>query len=197
MVTGVDFQKSYCIKAVFDFADLSDSNFQYSNAKLASFQYAKLNNTKFGGANLYKANFYGTGVTESQLQNALALDDVVLSNGTILNTTNLIINGYAECNTSLTNSWTVTIGIISISKCNDDLIDCCFILQSYKTGATMSQRIDTSKKWDPNVWTYSIAVLSARMSPGVHIELKAMKSNGLVSAWETLSKILYIYATNS
>ena len=55
----------------------------------------------------------------------------------------------------------------------------------------MFQRIDLSKKWDSNFWSYSRAVVSARMSSRVHIELRGITINNSISAWQTLSKSQY------
>ena len=84
------------------------------------------------------------------------------------------------------NSWTVQTGEITLDK---SMNKCRFALRSYDTGATMFQRINLSAIWDSNSWPRSQAILNARMSVNVNIDLRGINSNGQISARRTLSKL--------
>ncbi|CAF1375064.1 unnamed protein product, partial [Rotaria magnacalcarata] len=158
------------------------------------FKQAKLNPFNFSRANLYKTDFTGTNISKSELKDALSIQDAVLSNGTPVHDENLISNGQADCNISHISGWTVSNGNITSVISNSSNSNCQFTLQSLSTGAAMYQRVRLSDKWDSNLWTFSEAVLSAKMSVGVAMELKGIKNDHSVSSKETLSKLQY--ATN-
>ncbi|CAF4036623.1 unnamed protein product, partial [Rotaria magnacalcarata] len=171
----------------FNYAVLSDCNFWHSNLKDAVFQAATLNQVNFSRANLHKTNFIGANMTKSELDNTLSIQDTVLPNGTHVHDENLINNGQADCNIFHISGWTVSNGNITSAISNSSNSNCQFILQSLSTGATMYQRVRLSDTWNSNLWTFSEAVLSAKMSVGVSMELKGIKNDHSVSSKETLS----------
>ncbi|CAF5068505.1 unnamed protein product, partial [Rotaria magnacalcarata] len=170
----------------FNYAVLSDCNFWHSNLKDAVFQAATLNQVNFSRANLHKTNFIGANMTKSELDNTLSIQDTVLPNGTHVHDENLINNGQADCNIFHISGWTVSNGNITSAISNSSNSNCQFILQSLSTGATMYQRVRLSDTWNSNLWTFSEAVLSAKMSVGVSMELKGIKNDHSVSSKETL-----------
>lgn len=190
-ISYADFQRTTCIATSFDNADLFKSTFRGANVKHTSFYGANLTNVDFSGANLYKVDFTNTKVTGSQLQNALSIQDVKLPDGTLAIDANLIKNDQADCNISVVNSWTLEKGNITTLRSDTNSTDCWFTLQSLATGAAMLQRVDLSKKWDSNTWSYSQAILTARMSTGVTIQLRGISSSNIILARETLSKFQY------
>ncbi|CAF1549348.1 unnamed protein product [Rotaria magnacalcarata] len=187
-VSSTNFHQSSCVASRFDYGSLSYCNFWHSNLKDATFKQAKLNHFNFSRANLYKTDFTGTNISESELKDALSIQDAVLSNGTPVHDENLISNGQADCNISHISGWTVSNGNITSVISNSSNSNCQFTLQSLSTGAAMYQRVRLSDKWDSNLWAYSEAVLSAKMSVGVSMELKGLQKNKSVSSKETLSK---------
>ncbi|CAF4029351.1 unnamed protein product [Rotaria magnacalcarata] len=186
-VSSTNFHQSSCVASRFDYGSLSYCNFWHSNLKDATFKQAKLNHFNFSRANLYKTDFTGTNISESELKDALSIQDAVLSNGTPVHDENLISNGQADCNISHISGWTVSNGNITSVISNSSNSNCQFTLQSLSTGAAMYQRVRLSDKWDSNLWAYSEAVLSAKMSVGVSMELKGLQKNKSVSSKETLS----------
>ncbi|CAF5101196.1 unnamed protein product, partial [Rotaria magnacalcarata] len=186
-VSSTNFHQSSCVASRFDYGSLSYCNFWHSNLKDATFKQAKLNHFNFSRATLYKTDFTGTNISKSELKDALSIQDAVLSNGTPVHDENLISNGQADCNISHISDWTVSNGNITSAISNSSNLNCQFTLQSLSTGATMYQRVRLSDKWDSNLWTYSEAVLSAKMSTGVSIDLKGLQKNNSVSSKETLS----------
>ncbi|CAF4825849.1 unnamed protein product [Rotaria socialis] len=173
------FERTRCIEAHFNSSNLSESIFFQVNAKSASFNNADLTNTNFSLANLNKADFAGTKVTRSQLESALSIQDALLPNGTRVRNPNLIKNGYADCNTSLLLSWVLTHGSITTMKTETDFNNCHFALQSNNVGASMYQKVGLAH-WDPGFWKYSLAVLDAKMTNGVSIELNGKSQNGTI-----------------
>ncbi|CAM4989489.1 unnamed protein product, partial [Rotaria socialis] len=165
---------------------ISDCNFLHSNLKNAIFQGANLNHLNLSGANLYKANFTYTNIQESELKDALSIQDAILPNLALAHDINLIKDGQADCNISHISGWTLSNGHVTPVISNKSSSNCQFTLQSLSTGATMYQRVSLSDKWDSNFWTYSEAVLSAKMSTGVLIDLKGLQKNNSVSSKETL-----------
>ena len=190
-VSNTNFHQSSCVASDFYYAALSDCDFWHSNLKDAIFQGANLNHLNFSRANLYKTDFTGTNITESELKDALSIQDAILPNRKLAHDINFINNGQADCNISHISGWTLTNGNVTPVISNKNSSNCQFTLQSLSTGATMYQRVSLSDKWDSNFWTYSEAVLSAKMSTGVSIELKGIKKNNAVSSMEILSKLQY------
>ncbi|CAM4813991.1 unnamed protein product [Rotaria magnacalcarata] len=173
------FERTRCIAAHFNYSNLSQSIFFQVNAKSASFNNADLTNTNFSLANLHKTNFAGTKVSCSQLNSALSIKDALLPNGTCVRDPNLVKNGYADCNTPLLLSWVLTHGNITIMKAEADFNNCHFALQSNDVGASMYQKIGL-EHWDSGFWKYSLAVLEAKMTNGVSIELNGKSQNGTI-----------------
>ncbi|CAF3236743.1 unnamed protein product [Rotaria socialis] len=184
---GATFKDANFSSTKFNYAVLSDCNFGHSNLKDAVFQAATLNQVNFSRANLYQTTFISANMAKSELNNALSIQDTVLPNGNHAHDENLITNGQADCNISHISSWTVSNGNISSVISNSSNSNCQFTLQSLSTGATMYQRVRLSDKWNSNLWTFSEAVLSAKMSTGVSIDLKGLHKNKSVSSKETLS----------
>ncbi|CAF4880910.1 unnamed protein product [Rotaria socialis] len=193
-ISNTNFHQSSCVASRFQLASLSDCNFWQSNLKDAIFQAARLNQVNFYHANLYKTNFMDADMANSELDNTLSIQDVILPNKTSAHDENLIKDGQADCNISHISGWTLNNGNITTAISNKSNSNCQFTLQSFSTGATMYQRVNLSDKWDSNLWTYSEAVLSAKVSTGVLIDLKGLQRNNSVSSKETLSK--FQYATN-
>jgi len=186
------FEKTTSIASDFSYANLSYSKFMGSNAKRSIFNQADVNNVDFSSANLYKTDFTRTHIKERQLESALSIQYAVLPNGTLAHDSNLIHNGQADCNISLVDSWILQDGNVTTVMTDTHTSNCQFILQSFTLGATMSQRVDLSNKWDSNSWPHSTAILSASMSSGVSIQLIGINNDGLAVVQQTLSKFQYI-----
>lgn len=168
---------------------MSNSSFINSNIKRAIFKGADLTNVSFHGANLYKTNFIGTKISDEQLHSALSIQDAILPNGTRSHDNNLINNGQADCDILLDDSWESERGAINIEMSEDNNnTNCQFTLKSLATEATMLQRVNLSEKWDSSSWPYSQAILSARMSKGVIIQLTGINTYGVVSARQIASE---------
>jgi hypothetical protein len=187
-ILGVKFENTTAIAADFTYANLSNSTFINSNVKRAIFRGADLTNVDFRGANLHKADFTDTNISDNQLHSALSIQDTVLPNGTRSQDKNLINNGQANCNISLVDSWELVRGNITIQMSEKNNTNCQFTLKSFPTGAIMLQRVNLSERWDLSSWPYSQAILSARMSMAVSIQLKGINTYGVVSGRETLSE---------
>ncbi|CAF4106811.1 unnamed protein product [Rotaria magnacalcarata] len=187
VVSNANFQQSSCVASIFDYGSLSYCNFSHSNLKDATFKQATLSQVNFSRANLYKTNFTGANMAKSELDNTLSIQDAILTNGIRGHDENLISNGQADCNISHISGWTVSNGNITSVISNSSNSNCQFTFQSLSTGATMYQRVNLSDKWDSNFWPYSQAVLSAKMSVGISMELKGIKNDHSVSSKETLS----------
>ncbi|CAF1533281.1 unnamed protein product [Rotaria magnacalcarata] len=188
-VSNTNFRRSSCVASKFNNASLSYCNFWYSNLKYAVFHEAYLNQVNFSRANLYESDFTGTNITEKELKDALSIEDAALLNGTTAHDENLINDGQADCNISHISGWTLSNGNVTPVISNKSNSNCQFTLQSLSTGATMYQRVNLSDMWDSNFWTHSEAVLSAKMSTGVSIELRGIKENNVVSSMDILINI--------
>ncbi|CAF3357720.1 unnamed protein product [Rotaria socialis] len=188
-VSNTNFRQSSCVASKFNYASLSYCNFWYSNLKYAVFHEAYLNQVNFSRANLYESDFTGTNITEKELKDALSIEDAALLNGTTAHDENLINEGQADCNISYISGWTLSNGNVTPVISNKSNSNCQFTLQSLSTGATMYQRVNLSDKWDSNFWAHSEAVLSAKMSTGVSIELRGIKENNIVFSMEILINI--------
>lgn len=171
------FERTRCIAAHFEGANLSQSIFYQVNAKGAFFNISDLTNTNFSLTNLQKADFSQTQITISQLESTLSIRDAVLPNRTHANNSNLIKNGYANCNIHLLLAWTLTHGNITVMRTEINFNSCRFVLQSNDVGASMYQKISLTH-WDSSFWKYSVTILNARMTNGVLIELNAKSQNG-------------------
>ena len=143
------------------------------------------------------ADFTDTNISDKQLRSALSIQDALLPNGTRAQDKNLINNGQADCNIPLIDSWELERDAVTVELSNkNNNTNCQFTLKSLATEATMVQRVNLSEKWDSSSWPYSQAILSARMSVGVSIQLKGVNTYGTVSGRQTLSEFqcISIYA---
>ncbi|CAM4982618.1 unnamed protein product [Rotaria socialis] len=186
-VFNTNFHQSSGVASIFNYTSLSDCDFWHSNLKHAVFYKANLNQVNFSRANLYKTNFTYANMAKSELNNTLSIQDAILPNETSAHDENLVKDGQADCNISHISGWTLSNGNITTVISNKSSSNCQFTLQSLSIGATMYQRVSLSDKWDSNFWTHSEAVLSAKMSTGVLIDLKGLQKNNSVSSKETLS----------
>jgi uncharacterized protein YjbI with pentapeptide repeats len=148
---------------------------------------ADLSNVSFLHANLYKADFSNANITDMQLDSALSIQNALLTDREPAQDKNLISNGQADCNIALVDNWILQTGNITTMISDKDVSKCHFVLQSYNMGATMLQRTGLPN-WDPNVWSYTQAVLSASMSIGVSIQLTGISSTRRIHAQQKLSK---------
>lgn len=154
----------------------------------ASFVGSDLKNVDFSQANLQKVNFTDAKITGSQLENALSIQDALLPNGTLARGNNLLNDGQTGCKISFGNGWILHKGNVTAKIPSADSNNCYFLLQSYNTGATMSQRVNLSNTWDSESWPHSLAVLSANMSLGVSIQLRIINNTKDIDAHLKLSK---------
>lgn len=161
-------------------AYLAQSTFAHANLKSTRFIFVNLDTVNFTLANLHKTEFSRVSITDEQLNRALSIRDTQLSNGTLAHDPNLIKNGYADCNTPLTDSWLLQSGRIIPMKTKENSSKCYFTLQSIDTGAIMLQRVKLSNIWNSNLWSYSHAVLNAQMGIGVSIQLSGVTNNGKI-----------------
>ena len=173
------FDRANLFMSVFSHANLKDANFYHSNY---------LSTVDFSNANLQKTTFTNTELTESQLRSGLSIRDARLPNGKFGRDKNLINNGEADCNSSLVSSWQLKAGNVTATMSDKDRNNCYFILQSYAIGAVMLQRINLSTVWNRHLWSYSHAVLNARMGKNVSIQLSGMNSNGKILGQRNSSK---------
>lgn len=186
-----NFENTSAVAADFTYANLSNSSFINSDMKRAIFRDADLTNVSFHGANLHKTDFIGTNISDEQLHSALSIQDAMLPNGTRSHDTNLIMNGQADCHIPLADNWKSEKGDVNIEMSeekNNSNTNCQFTLKSTASEATMLQRVNLSNKWDSSSWPYSQAILSARMSKGVTIQLTGMNADGAVSGRQITSK---------
>ena len=161
-------------------ANLSMSTFWLANAKSTRFSSTQLGLVNFTLANLQKTDFSKTSITDEQLKSALSIRNARLSNKTLGRDRNLIKNGNADCNRSITDSWLLENGKVIPMRTNENSSKCHFILQSLETGAIMLQRVNLSGIWNSNLWPYSHAVLNAQMGIGVSIQMRGLNDMGNV-----------------
>jgi uncharacterized protein YjbI with pentapeptide repeats len=191
-MSRTNFVRTHCIGAHFDHANLSESIFWHVNAKGAFFNNADLTNVNFTLTNLHSSDFTNTRITDSQLWNAISIQDARLPNGTLLRDPNLINNGQADCNISLLDNWKLLIGKVSTMMSDEDRSNCHFALQSFDIGAIMLQRINLSNISNFTFWSHSQAILKARMGIGVSIQLRGMNSTENILVQQNFSKFNYI-----
>ena len=173
-----DFVQARRMLVHFVSANLSMSTFWHSNAKGARFSRADLKLVNFTLANLQKTEFSKTSATDEQLKSALSIRNARLSNKTLGRDRNLIRNGNADCNSSITDSWLLQTGTVILTRSTKNKNKCHFILQSLDTGAIMLQRVNLSDIWNPDFWPYSHAVLNAQMGIGVSIQIRGLDNIG-------------------
>ena len=155
-------------------------DFSYANLEGSSFRGAVLNKSNFTLANLQKVDFTNTTIDDSQLQSALSIRDAILPNGTLGRGQNLVRNGDANCNVTLTKEWQVQTGSIAATTSKENRNECQFSLQAPQTEGMMSQQVVLAQFWDSSVWTNSTVELKANMSSGVSIEMSGQNNNGIV-----------------
>ena len=167
--------------------------FWHANLKGASFNGVDLRAVDFTRANLARADFTKTTITDSQLRSALSIRDAQLPNGTLGRDPNLLNNGYADCNTSVRNSWQVREGDIAIENFGRNKSDCRFVSLQSNVRAIMSQRVSLINNWNSDLWTESQAVLRARMTKGVKILTRGIRDNHTLIDQVFLSEMSYIH----
>ena len=170
--------------------NLSMSTFWHSNAKGARFSKANLKMVNFTLANLQKTELSKTSVTDEQLKSALSVRDARLSNNTLGRDRNLIKNGDADCNSSITDSWLLQTGTVILTRSTTNKNKCHFTLQSLDTGAIMLQRVKLSDIWNSDVWPYSHAVLNAQMGIGVSIQIRSLNNIGKILGQRNSSRYM-------
>ena len=174
----------------FDGANLSMSIFLHANAKEARFSDVNLNMVNFTLANLQKTKFLDTRITDEQLKSALSIRDARLSKSRYLRDPNRIKNGYADCNSPLTDSWLLQTGRVIPMRTNENSSICHFTLQSLGSGAIMAQRVKLSNIWNSDLWPYSHAVLNAKMGNNVSIQLSGFNNIGEILGQRNASKYI-------
>ena len=167
--------------------------FAQANLKGARFSNVILETVHFTGANLHRTEFSKTLITDEQLKSALSIRDTQLFNGKLARDPNLIKNGYANCNSPLTDSWLLWTGRVIPMKTTENSNSCHFVLQSLNMGAIMLQRVKLSNIWNSYLWPYSHAALNAQMGVGVSIQLSGINNIGKIldrhnSSRHTLSR---------
>lgn len=145
-------------------------------------------NVNFSEANLQNADFSNTALMQDQLQSALSTRDARLPNGSLFRNSNLIGNGYAQCNLSVSSQWKMRTGNITIGASKDQINECHFVLQSYDIGAIMWQRISLANSPKSYFDFHLKGVLNARMSLGVSMRLSAIEETENVVSEKNLSK---------
>ena len=156
------------------------ADFSYANLKNSSFRDTVLSGSNFTLANLQKVDFTNTTIDDSQLQSALSIRDAILPNGTLGRGQNLVRNGDANCNDTLTKEWEVQNGSIAVVISKENRNECQFSLQSLATEGTMSQQIVLAEFWDSSIWDKSAVELKANMSSGASIEMSGQNNNRTV-----------------
>ena len=162
--------------------------FWNANLKGTSFRGAKLNDANFTLANLAQADFTGSQITDSQLHSALSIRDARLPNGSLGRDPNLLVNGYADCNTFVQTNWYVREGVVDTVIFNNNSSNCRFVARSPDLRTAMSQSINLTNVWNPIVWTRSGAGLLAQMADGVSVQIIGMSSNRTVLGQKSLSE---------
>jgi hypothetical protein len=166
------------------------STFTHANLKGALFTNVDLSMVNFTLANLHKATFSNSRITEQQLNSALSIRNAQISNGTFARDPNLIKNGYADCNSPLTDSWLLQSGRVIPTKTNENSSKCHFTLQSLDTGAIMLQRVKLSNIWNSDLWPYSYAVFNAKMGINVSIQLSGLNNIGKILTQRNSSRYI-------
>ncbi|CAF3938662.1 unnamed protein product [Rotaria sp. Silwood1] len=177
---ATNFRQATCVAVRFFFAYLVGSNFSESNIKHTLFEKANLTSVDF---------FRSTDITESQLQAALSIQDVPISDEEFAHDTTWINNDETDCNSLLIRNWTLATGNVTANMSKKNNRNCRFTLQSLATGAKMSQRVDLLNKWDSKSWPFSQAVLTADFSIGVTILLRGVNNSQHILAQRELSKL--------
>ena len=175
-----DFVQARRMLVQFVSANLSMSTFWRANVKGTRFISTNLKMVNFSLANLQKTEFSKTLITDKQLKSALSIRNARLSNKTLGRDRNLIENGNADCNSSITDSWLLQTGTVILTRSTKNKNKCHFTLQSLDTGAIMLQRVKLSDSWKSDFWPYSHAVLNAQMGIGVSIQMRGLNNIGKI-----------------
>jgi uncharacterized protein YjbI with pentapeptide repeats len=195
IIANTSFESTTCVASYFNNAKIFDTVFIGANLKRSAFNKATLTNVNVSHANLYQVDFFLANITNLQLQNALSIEEARLPNGIRANDINLIRNAQTDCNILGVENWTLETGNVTTRMIDNQTNNCRFMLQSFTIGATMTQYINLSSKWDSNSWPNSQAVLSAKRSIGVSIELEGINNKSSAFAKEILSEY-YFLSTN-
>ncbi|CAF1112840.1 unnamed protein product [Rotaria magnacalcarata] len=182
-----NFTETIALQAKFVASTLTYSNFSDSNLKRATFVDTNLKEIDFSRANLYKVFFRNTDIEDVQLERALSIHGVELSNGTRIHDINLINDGQLSCKHALIHGWTLKHVNVTVVMSNQSNNNCQFNIQPLSIEATMYKRINLLDKWGSRFWSYSQAELNASMSTGVAMELRGINSNDRVVARQTLN----------
>ena len=188
-MTNVTFKQAGLRKSRFDYARLAFSSFWHANAKGASFHGADLRTADFSRANLKQADFTNTSITDRQLLSALSIRDARLPNGTLARDPNFLKNGCADCNTSVRQNWQIREGNVVATSSGTDPSHCHFAAQASDRETAMLQRINLTAVWDATFWSYTKAVLLARMGNEVSVQIGGISNTGRVIARRTLCKL--------
>lgn len=193
MAAATNFQKANCIKASFNWTNLTNANFWHSNLKRTIF----LPRTNMIGANFSDANLcetvfiFPTTISKEQLESALSFRDAKGVYPKNARHKNFINSGNSNCNISQASGWMLKNSSVNAVQFNSTAGHCNFTLTSLSTEATIYQCINLSNKWDSSFWPYSQAVLKANLPSGVLMELKGIDGAEQVLAWKTLSRFHY------
>ena len=132
-----NFEQARRLLADFVDTNLFMSTFWRANAKGAHFREVGMRMVNFTLANLHRTEFWETSITDEQLKSAHSIRAARLINGTLARDRNLIKNGYADCNSPLSDSWLLQTGRVISAMSSEDSSNCQFTLQSVGIGAIM------------------------------------------------------------
>ncbi|CAF1430342.1 unnamed protein product [Adineta steineri] len=85
------------------------------------------------------------------------------------------------------NSWSVLVGNVDVAFSAQYKNECNIALRSNESKAIILQNILLANIWDPYLWPSSYALLTARLSVGVSIELIGITRNGTIRNQQTLN----------
>ena len=175
-ISRSQFEKCWCENIDFTYADLKNSVFHN----------AQLTDSNFTFSQIRIVDFSGAAINDQQFQSMLSICDARLPNGTFEYRENLIKYGDADCNRSLIDPWRIDNGSIAMMLFNDS--QCHFSAQSTTTSALMSQRISLRDSWDSSFWKISFVELEAQMSGHVSVDLFGKSRNGTIVNNHSISK---------
>ena len=185
---SANFRHADCAMTTFDNAVVQDSSFLSANTKRASFTGARLCNVDFSRANLAHVDFTNATISNTHLESALSIRGARLPDGTRGRDPNLVKNGHADCTASVRDNWQVQMGDVATDTFRANQSRCRFVARPTNTGATMLQRISLAGIWDSTVWTKSEAILLARLTDGVSVQISGRTSTGDVLDKQILGK---------
>lgn len=188
-LSNATFYRASCLRSDFTSAILMGADFTGANAKGASFSQSDLSEANFSNANLQKTDLRTTKITDGQLQDAFSIHQAHLNNGTRILDDNLIKNGQPDCNKLFISNWKIQTGSIIIQSSDEKDKICRFILESYLTGAIMSQQIELSSLKHSNFYANSKAILVGQMDRNVVVQLIAIDDKQLIVTKNNISKL--------